>query len=73
MGKFITDQILGMKWLNTLIGNLLGTLGLDVTSRIRPWRKDSQIKYIVTTDIHEKCLLLRIHRIKDWMVLSSKI
>ena len=34
MGKFITDQILGMKWLNTLIGNLLGTLGLDATSRI---------------------------------------
>lgn len=34
MGKFITDQILGMKWLNTLIGNLLGTLGRDVTSRI---------------------------------------
>lgn len=34
MGKFITDQILGMKWLNTLIGNLLSTLGLDVTSRI---------------------------------------
>ena len=34
MGKFITDQILGMKWLNTLIGNLLGTLGLDAASRI---------------------------------------
>ena len=34
MGKLITDQILGMKWLNTLIGNLLGTLGLDATSRI---------------------------------------
>ena len=34
MGKFITDQILGMKWLNTLIGNLLGTLELDATSRI---------------------------------------
>ena len=34
MGKFITGQILGMKWLNTLIGNLLGTLGLDATSRI---------------------------------------
>ena len=34
MGKFITDQILGMKWLNTLIGNLLNTLGLDATSRI---------------------------------------
>ena len=34
MGKFITDQILGMKWLNTLIGNMLNALGLDTTSRI---------------------------------------
>mgnify|MGYP002556894320 FL=1 len=34
MGKFITDLILGMKWLNTLIGNLLNALGLDTTSRI---------------------------------------
>lgn len=34
MGRFITDQILGMKWLNTLIGNLLNALGLDTTSRI---------------------------------------
>ena len=33
MGKFITDQILGMKWLNTLIGNLLGTLALDVLDK----------------------------------------
>lgn len=34
MGKFITDQILGMKWLNTLIGHLLNALGLDTTSRM---------------------------------------
>ena len=34
MGKFITDQLLGMQWLNALIGNLLGALGLDTTSRI---------------------------------------
>ena len=34
MGKLITDQILGMKWLNALIGNLLNSLGLDTTSRI---------------------------------------
>lgn len=34
MGKFITEQILGMKWLNTLIGNLLNALGLDTTSRM---------------------------------------
>lgn len=28
---FFQDQILGMKWLNTLLGNLLDTLGLDGT------------------------------------------
>lgn len=33
MGKFIQDQILGMKWLNTLIGKGLSALGLDTASR----------------------------------------
>ena len=28
---FLQDQILGMKWLNSLIGNLLSLVGLDVT------------------------------------------
>lgn len=31
---FIQDEILGMKWLNELIGRLLTTAGLDITSRI---------------------------------------
>lgn len=31
---FFQDQILGMKWLNVLIGNLLTALGLDISSRI---------------------------------------
>lgn len=31
---FIQNQILGMKWLNGLIGNLLSLCGLDITSRI---------------------------------------
>lgn len=31
---FFQDQILGMKWLNTLIGNLLTALGMDISSRI---------------------------------------
>ena len=34
MGIFIQNQILGMKWLNTLIGSLLSAIGLDTTSRI---------------------------------------
>ena len=31
---FIQDQVLGMKWLNVLIGNLLSLLGLDTASRL---------------------------------------
>lgn len=31
---FIQDQILGMKWLNTLIGRFLSSMGLDITSRL---------------------------------------
>ena len=34
MWEFIQNQVLGMKWLNTLIGNLLQGVGLDTTSRI---------------------------------------
>lgn len=34
IGQFITDQILGMKWLNALIGKLLSVLGLDTAGRI---------------------------------------
>ena len=32
--KFITEQFLGMKWLDTLIGNLLNSLGLNTAGRI---------------------------------------
>lgn len=31
--SFISDQILGMKWINSLIGNLLKSLGLDLSSK----------------------------------------
>ncbi len=34
MWTFIQEQILGMKWLNTLIGKFLGLFGLGVESRI---------------------------------------
>ena len=34
MGKFITGQILGMKWLYALIGHLLRALQVDTASRI---------------------------------------
>lgn len=31
---FFQNEILGMKWLNTLIGNILSSLGLDTASRL---------------------------------------
>lgn len=34
MWDFIQNQILGMKWLNVLIGNLLFVLGLDTESKV---------------------------------------
>ena len=34
MWSFIQDQILGMKWLNVLIGEVLTNLGLDMTSKL---------------------------------------
>ena len=33
VGDFIQNQILGMKWLNEVIGSLLSSLGLDISSR----------------------------------------
>lgn len=34
MWQFIQDEILGMKWLNRLIGSMLSSFGLDIESRI---------------------------------------
>ena len=34
IGEFVQNQILGMKWLNALIGNLLGAAGLDTGGRL---------------------------------------
>ena len=31
---FFQDQVLGMKWLHSLMGNLLSALGLDTSSHI---------------------------------------
>ncbi len=32
--QFFQDEILGMKWLNRLIGNVLSLLGLDIGGRL---------------------------------------
>ena len=34
MWTFIQDQVLGMKWLSALIGNLLMAFGFDITGKI---------------------------------------
>ena len=32
--EFIPDQVLGMKWLNKMIGSMLSSLGLDISGRV---------------------------------------
>ena len=32
--EFIQDQVLGMKWLNKMIGSVLSSLGLDISERV---------------------------------------
>ena len=32
--SFIQDQVLGMKWLYSLVGNLINSIGLDITTKI---------------------------------------
>lgn len=32
--EFIQDQVLGMKWLNNMIGSMLSSLGLDISGRV---------------------------------------
>ena len=34
IGDFIMNQLLGMKWLNIIVGNLLVALGIDIESRL---------------------------------------
>ena len=34
IGVFLQDQLLGMRWLNQLVGNLLQAIGMDLESRI---------------------------------------
>ena len=34
MWQFIQDEVLGMKWLNRLIGSMLSSFGIDIESRI---------------------------------------
>ena len=32
--QFVQDELLGMKWLNRVIGNGLSALGLDINGRL---------------------------------------
>ena len=34
VGNFIQNQVFGMKWLNVLIGNLLGSVGVDTSGKL---------------------------------------
>ncbi len=52
---FIQDQLLGMKWLNNLIGNLLSACGLDISSRI-----GSSVRFFVYDTVKISVLLVTL-------------
>ena len=52
---FFQDQILGMKWLNSLIGNGLSLLGFDINGRLG----GSVQFFLHNIYIHLKTLILR--------------
>ncbi len=52
MWSFLQEQVLGMKWLNELVGDVLAQLGVDVTSR---W--GGSLQFFVY-DVIKICILL---------------
>ena len=62
---FIQNQILGMKWLNELIGNGLSALGLDITSR---WGGSIQffIYDVIKIMVLLTCLIFMISYIQSY-------
>ena len=34
IGDFIQNQILGMKWLNSLVGDIISFFGIDISGRV---------------------------------------
>ena len=62
---FIQNQILGMKWLNKVIGNGLNALGVDITSR---WGGNIQffIYDVIKIMVLLTCLIFMISYIQSY-------
>ena len=61
--NFIQNQILGMKWLNTLIGDLLSKFGLDLESRI-----GGSLQFFFYDVIKIFILLSVLYALKDFLI-----
>ena len=66
--EFIQNQILGMKWLNELIGNALTMMGLDINTRV-----GGSIQFFIydVLKIYSAALLLNLHDFLYPKLLSS--
>lgn len=62
--NFIQNQILGMKWLNTLIGDLLSKFGLDLESRI-----GGSLQFFFYDVIKIFILLSVIYALSDFLIM----
>ena len=73
MWTFIQDEILGMKWLNRLIGRLLSLCGLDIESKV-----GGSVQFFLYDTIKIMVLLSCLWNIllmwtKLWKLLNSLI
>lgn len=62
--NFIQNQILGMKWLNTLIGDLLSKFGLDLESRI-----GGSLQFFFYDVIKIFILLSEMYALSDFLIM----
>ena len=59
MFQFLQEQILGMKWMNEIIGKGLSVLGVDISRKSR--RKHSVFLYdVIKITIYYACLFYHI-------------
>ena len=62
--NFIQNQILGMKWLITLIGDLLSKFGLDLESRI-----GGSLQFFFYDVIKIFILLSEMYALSDFLIM----
>ena len=65
IGVFLQEQLLGMRWLNQLVGNLLQAIGVDLESRI-----GASVQFFIY-DVIKKLVIHGLQRNQELTLLNS--